>query len=66
MSTVEVKIGDSVRELESGISVSDAIKAFDRKASKQALAAKVNGEEIDLDRAVEPNGVRPFTRGRNT
>ena len=56
MSTIEVKLGDNVRSVEAGATVLDAIKAFDRKASKKALAAKVNGEEFDLDRTVESDG----------
>ena len=53
MSTIEVQIGEHVKELDSGVTVLDAIKAFDRKASKKALAAKIDGAEFDLDRVVE-------------
>ena len=34
--------------------VSDAIKAFDRDAVKKTLAAKVNGEEVDLNKQLAP------------
>ena len=50
MSEIQVKYGDKSRSFEEAVSVFEAIKAFDRKASKKALAAKVNGEEWDLNR----------------
>ena len=63
MSEINVKYGEYSRQFEESSSVFDAIKAFDRKASKKALAAKVNGEEYDLDREL-PSGqeidVRPI------
>ena len=49
MSELNVKYGEHTRQFEEAVSVFDAIKAFDRKASKKALAAKVNGEEVDLN-----------------
>ena len=52
MSEINVKYGESARQFDEAVSVFDAIKAFDRKASKKVLAAKVNGEEVDLDRAL--------------
>jgi len=50
MSEINVKYGEHSRQFEEALSVFDAIKAFDRKASKKVLAAKINGEEVDLDR----------------
>ncbi len=50
MSELNLKFGDSVRSIPAPATVIDAIKAFDRDALKTALAAKVNGEEVDLNR----------------
>ncbi len=49
MNEINVKYGDNSRQFEDSVSVFEAIKAFDRNASKKALAAKINGEEVDLD-----------------
>ncbi|NNE99918.1 MAG: threonine--tRNA ligase, partial [Pyrinomonadaceae bacterium] len=56
MKEINIKYGDHSRQFEETVSVFDAIKAFDRKASKKALAAKVNGEETDLDREIPASG----------
>ncbi len=53
MNNLNVKYGDESREFPAGVSVFDVIKAFDRDSSKKALAAKVNGEEYDLDREID-------------
>lgn len=50
MSELNVKFGAGERLIPSPATVADAIKAFDRDALKNALAAKVNGEEVDLNR----------------
>lgn len=50
MTEINVKYGENSRQFDEATSVFDAIKAFDRNASKKALAAKINGEEVDLDR----------------
>ncbi len=50
MSELTVKFGGNERSLPSPATVADAIKAFDRDALKSALAAKVNGEEVDLNK----------------
>ncbi len=50
MSELNLKFGDSVRSIPAPATVIDAIKAFDRDALKTAVAAKVNGEEVDLNR----------------
>lgn len=50
MSQINIKYGDYSKPFEDSVSVLEVIKAFDRNASKKALAAKVNGEEVDLDR----------------
>lgn len=50
MSELNVKFGDSSRAIPAPATVADAIKAFDRDALKSALAARVNGEEVDLNK----------------
>ena len=50
MSELNVKFNGSQRAIPAPATVADAIKAFDRDALKSALAAKVNGEEVDLNR----------------
>ena len=54
MSELNIKFGSSERSVPAPATVSDAIKAFDRDALKSALAAKVNGEEFDLNRQLTP------------
>jgi threonyl-tRNA synthetase len=44
---VQLKGGQSAR-VPSGATVAEALKAVDRDAAKRALAAKVNGREVDL------------------
>src|SRR3954462_5602637 len=50
MSEINIKIGDNQRAIPAPATVADAIKAFDRDALKKSLAAKVNGEEVDLNK----------------
>ena len=50
MSELNVKFGAYERSIPAPATVADAIKAFDRDALKSALAAKVNGEEVDLNK----------------
>jgi len=50
MSALNVKFNGSQKAISAPATVADAIKAFDRDALKSALAAKVNGEEVDLNR----------------
>jgi len=54
MSELNVKIGTNERSVPTPATVADAIKAFDRDALKSALAAKVNGEEVDLNKELTP------------
>ncbi len=49
MSELNIKFGDQQRSIPSPATVLDAIKAFDRDVLKKSLAAKVNGEEVDLN-----------------
>jgi threonyl-tRNA synthetase len=50
MSDINIKYGDAQRSIPSPATVLDAIKAFDRDALKKSLAAKINGEEVDLNK----------------
>ncbi len=65
MSEIQVKFGGSERSIPAPATVADAIKAFDRDVLKKALAAKVNGEEVDLNKQLTGNGqpliVEPIT-----
>ncbi|HSK74014.1 MAG TPA: threonine--tRNA ligase [Pyrinomonadaceae bacterium] len=54
MSELNLKFGENVRQIPAPASVSDALKAFDRDAAKKALAAKINGEEVDLNKQLQP------------
>ena len=56
MSQVNVKYGENQRSIPAPATVADAIKAFDRDALKKSLAAKVNGEEVDLTKELNGNG----------
>ncbi len=49
MSELNIKFGDHEKSIPSPATVMDAIKAFDRDVLKKSLAAKVNGEEVDLN-----------------
>ncbi len=54
MSEINVQLKDGQpASVASGASVADALKRLDRDAAKQALAAKVNGREVDLSRTLE-------------
>jgi hypothetical protein len=49
MSEINVKLNDGLAEQVAGpITVGEALKKLDRDAAKQALAARVNGREVDL------------------
>ncbi|MBX3243073.1 MAG: threonine--tRNA ligase [Acidobacteria bacterium] len=50
MSELNIKFGSDQRAIPAPATVADAIKAFDRDVLKSAIAAKVNGEELDLNR----------------
>lgn len=54
MSELNLKFGENQRSIPAPALVSDALKAFDRDAAKKALAARVNGEEVDLNRELAP------------
>ncbi|MGH9949572.1 MAG: TGS domain-containing protein, partial [Pyrinomonadaceae bacterium] len=65
MSEINVKFGENQRSIPAPATVADAIKAFDRDALKSALAAKVNGEEVDLNKELtgtdEVLSIEPIT-----
>ena len=67
MSELNVKFNGGQRAIPAPATVADAIKAFDRDVLKSALAAKVNGEEVDLNReltaADEVLSIEPITTG---
>ncbi len=48
--------GEAAMALPAGVSVGDALRRLDRDLAKQALAAKVNGREVDLTHKLEANG----------
>ncbi len=50
MSELNVKFGESQKSISAPVSVADALKSFDRDAAKKAIAAKINGEEVDLNK----------------
>ena len=53
---INVKFGENQRSIPAPATVADAIKAFDRDVLKKSLAAKVNGEEVDLNKELTGNG----------
>ncbi len=53
MSELNIKFGENQRSIPLPATVADAIKAFDRDALKKALAAKVNGAEVDLNKQLD-------------
>ena len=65
MSEINVKFGEAERSIPAPATVADVIKAFDRDALKKALAAKVDGQEVDLNRQLTGNGhqlvIEPIT-----
>ena len=50
MSELNVKYGGNQRSIPAPATVADALKSFDRDVLKKSLAAKVNGEEVDLNK----------------
>src|SRR5687768_9155783 len=56
MAEINVKFGEAERSIPAPATVADVIKAFDRDALKKSLAAKVDGQEVDLNRELTGNG----------
>ncbi len=70
MSEISVQLeGGRSAQVPAGATVAEALKAADRDAAKQALAAKVNGREVDLTHRLnesangEPVQVEPVLPG---
>ena len=53
MSELNLKYGEYEKNIPAPATVVDAIKAFDRNAAKKSIAAKINGEEFDLNRELD-------------
>lgn len=54
MSEINVQLKDGgVAQMPGSTTVAEALKKLDRDLAKQALAAKVNGQEVDLARGLE-------------
>ncbi|CAN5736995.1 threonine--tRNA ligase [soil metagenome] len=53
MSELNLKYGENQKSIPAPASVIDALKAFDRDAAKKSLAAKLNGEEVDLNKQID-------------
>lgn len=69
MSELNVKFGANERSIPAPATVADAIKAFDRDVLKKSLAAKINGEEVDLNKEItatdELLSIEPITADSN-
>jgi threonyl-tRNA synthetase len=50
---MQIKFGENQREFPAPVSVLDVLKSFDRDVLKKTLAARVNGEEVDLSKQLE-------------
>ncbi|HEY0460438.1 MAG TPA: threonine--tRNA ligase [Pyrinomonadaceae bacterium] len=53
MSELNVKFGENQKSIPAPASVADALKAFDRDLPKKSIAAKLNGEEVDLNKQID-------------
>jgi threonyl-tRNA synthetase len=57
MGDINVQIKDGpAANLPGPVTVAEALKKLDREMAKQALAARVNGKEVDLAFTLEPQG----------
>ena len=65
MSELNVKYGGNERSIPAPATGADALKALDRDVLKKSLAAKVNGEDVDLNKELAGNGevlsIEPIT-----
>ncbi|CAN5609067.1 threonine--tRNA ligase [soil metagenome] len=50
MSELNIKVGENQRSISAPVSVAEVLKSIDREVAKKAIAAKVNGEEVDLNK----------------
>lgn len=53
MSEINVKIGENQRSFPAPVSVAEVLKSVDRDLVKKSLAARVNGEEVDLSYSLD-------------
>jgi threonyl-tRNA synthetase len=53
MSELNVKYGENQKSIPAPASVADALKAFDRDLPKKSIAARLNGEEVDLNKQLD-------------
>ncbi|MEO6588539.1 MAG: threonine--tRNA ligase [Pyrinomonadaceae bacterium] len=53
MNELNLKYGERQKSIPAPASVADALKAFDRDAAKKSIAAKLNGEEVDLNKQLD-------------
>lgn len=53
MSELNIKFGENQKSIPAPASVADALKAFDRDLPKKSVAAKLNGEEVDLNKQID-------------
>ncbi|OLE52284.1 MAG: threonine--tRNA ligase [Acidobacteria bacterium 13_1_20CM_3_53_8] len=57
MSEINVQLKNGAQAaLPAPVTVAEALKRLDRETAKKALAARVNGREVDLAYTLEPNG----------
>jgi threonyl-tRNA synthetase len=57
MSEINVQLKDgAAAQMPAPVSVAEALKKLDREAAKQALAARVNGREVDLAFTLDAQG----------
>jgi threonyl-tRNA synthetase len=50
---MQIKFGENIKDFSESVSVLEALKAFDRDVLKNTVAAKVNGEEVDLSKKLD-------------
>src|SRR5215471_14751415 len=56
MSEINVQINNGpAAQIPAPITVAEALKKLDRDLAKQALAARVNGREVDLAYSIDPS-----------
>jgi threonyl-tRNA synthetase len=53
MSELNIKYGEQQKSIPAPASVVDALKAFDRDAAKKSIAARIDGEEVDLNKQLD-------------
>src|SRR3982750_297293 len=57
MSEINVQLKNGAQgRLPAPVTVGEALKRLDKEAAKKALAARVNGREVDLNYTLEPDG----------